>query len=117
METFILGWEKTRALHIPNVQEMTPAHHKGMTKELESMVFRSASRKDTLPHLSMAFLLPFENKVILQLNVLIKELSETFNGVMQSVVKNQLFNTGFLKLFWKGMKRNPQRERKERTRR
>jgi len=55
METFILDWDKTRAL-------MIPAHHKGMTKELESMVLRSAGRKDTIPHLSMVFLLPFENK-------------------------------------------------------
>jgi hypothetical protein len=63
VETFILGWDKTRAFHIPNVHEMTPAYHKGMTKDLESMVLRSAGSKDTIPHLSMVFLLPFENKL------------------------------------------------------
>jgi hypothetical protein len=51
---------------------MTPAHHKGMTKELESMVLRSAGRKDTIPHLSMVFLLPFENKLFRQVDILIE---------------------------------------------
>ncbi len=94
METFILDWDKTRALHIPNVHEMIPAHHKGMTKELESMVLRSAGRKDTIPHLSMVFLLPFENKLFRQVDILIKELAKAFNGVMKSIVSNELFNAG-----------------------
>ena len=93
-EKFILGWDKTIALHIPNVQEMSPAHHKGMTKELENMVFRSANRKDTIPHLSVVFLLPFENKLFRQVDILIKELARAFNGVMKSVVSNELFKAG-----------------------
>ena len=44
-ENFILGWDKTMTLHIPNVHELTQAHHKGMIEELKSMVNRSASRK------------------------------------------------------------------------
>ena len=96
-EDFILGWEKTMTLHIPNVHELTPAHHKGMIEELKSMVSRSASRKDTIPHLAMAFLLPFQNKVQKQVDILIKDLSEAFTGVMKNVVKNQLFNTGLFK--------------------
>ena len=94
METFILGWDKTRAFHIPNVHEMTPAYHKGMTKDLESMVLRSAGSKDTIPHLSMVFLLPFENKPFRQVDILIKESAKAFNGVMKSVVSNELFNAG-----------------------
>ena len=81
-EDFILGWEKTITLHTPNVQELTPAHQKGIIEELKSMVNRSASRKDTIPHLAMAFLLPFQNKVLRQVDVLIKDLSEAFNGVI-----------------------------------
>ena len=96
-ENFILGWDKTMALHITNVQEMSSAHHKGMTKELENMVFRSANRNDTIPHLAMAFMLPFENKLFRQVNILIKELDDAFNGVMKSVIKNQLFNAGLFK--------------------
>jgi len=96
-EDFILGWEKTINLHTPNVQELTPAHQKGIIEELKSMVNRSASRRDTIPHLAMAFLLPFQNKVQKQVDILIKDLSEAFNGVMKSVVKNQLFNTGLFK--------------------
>jgi hypothetical protein len=94
VETFILGWDKTRAFHIPNVHEMTPAYHKGMTKDLESMVLRSAGSKDTIPHLSMVFLLPFENKLFRQVDILIKESAKAFNGVMKSVVSNELFNAG-----------------------
>ena len=107
VETFILGWDETRALHIPKVHEMTPAHHKGMTKELKSMVLRSAGRKDTIPHLAMAFLLPFQNKVLRQVDVLIKDLSEAFNGVMKSVVKNQLFNTGLFKSIMEKHEKKP----------
>ena len=96
-ENFILGWDKTMAMHITNVQELTQAHHKGITKELENMVIRSASRKDTISYLSMAFLLPFQNKIFRQVDVLIKELTEAFYGVMESVVKNLIFNEGLFK--------------------
>ena len=75
-ENFILGWVKIMTMHITNVHELTQAHHKGITKELENMVIRSANRKDTISYLSMAFLLPFENKIFRQVDVLIKELTE-----------------------------------------
>jgi hypothetical protein len=78
-----------------------------MTKELESMVLRSAGRKDTIPHLSMVFLLPFENKLFRQVDILIKELARAFNGVMKSVASNELFKAGLFKLFWKGMGTKP----------
>ena len=85
------------AMHITNVHELTQAHHKGITKELESMVIRSASRKDTISYLSMAFLLPFQNKIFRQVEVLMNELTEAFHGVMESVVKNLMFNEGLFK--------------------
>ncbi len=85
------------ALHITNVHETTQAHHKGIAKELENMVFRSVSRKYTIQHLSMAFLLPFENKIFRQVDVLVKESTEAFHGVMKSVVSNQLFNKSLFK--------------------
>ena len=34
------------ALHITNVQEMSSAHHKGMTKELENIVFNQKPSVD-----------------------------------------------------------------------
>ena len=106
-EDFILGWEKTMTLYIPNVHELTPAHHKGMIEELKSMVARSASRKDTISHLAMAFLLPFQNKVLRQVDVLIKDLSEAFNGVMKSVVSNKIFNTGLFKSIMEKHEKKP----------
>jgi hypothetical protein len=84
-------------LHIPNVKEMKEAHHKGMTKELENMVFRSANRKETISYLSMAFMLPFDNKLFRRVDVLIKELDDAFNGVMKTVVSNKMFNQGLFK--------------------
>ncbi len=96
-EKFTLGWDKTMAKRVPNVHELTQAHHKGITKELESMVTRSATRKDTISYLSMAFLLPFQNKIFRKVDVLINELTEVYNGIMDSVVKNLIFNEGLFK--------------------
>jgi hypothetical protein len=106
-EDFILGWGKHTTLHVPNMQELTPAHHKGMIEELKNMVSRSASHKDTVPPLAMAFLLPFQNNIIRQVGVLIKELSDAYNGVMLSVVKNKIFNTGLFKTIMEKIEKKP----------
>ncbi len=61
------------------------------------MAFRSANRKETISYLSMAFMLPFENKLFRRVDVLIKELDDAFNGVMKTVVSNKMFNQGLFK--------------------
>ena len=93
LERFILGFMSQLEIHIPDGNELDKALHKGVIKELHTMVKRSCENPKTLENLAMGLLLPFQKVEDLKtIDMAIGRMKKGYSQVMKEIVTSSLFN-------------------------